>query len=131
MKFRTFAPLAFLLGAVCTEAFAASYQYDTPVTLEGALISSTADPAITYDEKAHQFPALKLGKPISILCAPTDSECQPEIGVTMLHLVLNESQMAEFKRLKGKVAKLRGNLFHADNGHHYTSVLLEVKAITP
>jgi len=117
------------LWLACGVAFAQSFKYDVPVTLEGTLMSSTADASITYDEKPHQFPALKLHKPISVLCAPKETDCQPEMGVTILHLVLKEKEMAQFKKLKGKVVKLSGTLFHSDNGHHFTSVLLDVKSI--
>ena len=131
MKLKSRAVLSVALCLACSEAFAQSYKYDAPVTLEGVLVSSTADPAITYDEKSHQFPALKLRKPMSVLCAPKETDCQPETGVTLLHLVLKQPQMAGFKSLKGKAAKLSGTLFHSDNGHHFTSVLLDVESITP
>lgn len=121
--------IAFLtaLWLACGVAVAQSFRYDEPVTLEGTLISSTADASITYDEKPHQFPSFKLRKPISVLCAPKETDCQPEMGVTVLHLVLKEKEMEQFKKLKGKVVKLSGTLFHSDNVHHYTSVLLDVK----
>ena len=117
------------LWLACGVAFAQSFKYDVPVTLEGTLMSSTADASITYDEKPHQFPALKLHKPISVLCAPKETDCQPEMGVTILHLVLKEKEMAQFKKSKGKVVKLSGTLFHEYTGHHFTSVLLDVKSI--
>jgi hypothetical protein len=124
--------LSLVLWFASGVVFAQSYEYDTLATIEGTLISSTAEPEITYDEKSHQFPALKLLKPISVLCSAkkTDS-CQPETGVTLLHLVLKEKQMKQFKKLKGKTVKLSGNLFHSDNGHHFTSVLLDVESINP
>jgi hypothetical protein len=131
MKLTPCAVLAVLLCFACADALVQSYKYDVLVALEGILVSSTADPAITYDEKPHQFPALKLRKPISVLCAPNAADCQPETGVTLLHLVLKQPQRAQFKSLKGKAAKLRGTLFHSDSAHHFTSVLLDVESITP
>ena len=104
-------------------------QYNEPIMLEGTLITSEADPAITFDEKPHSFPALSLSKPISVNCFPGDEECSPELGVTLLQLVLGDSEMAKFKQLKGSSAKVKGTLFHCDNGHHFTSVLLDVEAI--
>ncbi|HQH43821.1 MAG TPA: DUF4431 domain-containing protein [Syntrophorhabdaceae bacterium] len=130
-KFITAAMLLTVLWLTSGVAFAQSYKYNFPVALKGVLILSTADPAITYDEKPHQFPALKLAQPISVLCASGETDCQPEMGVTVLHLVLKEKEMAQFKKLKGKAVKVSGTLFHSDSGHHFTSVLLDVKSITP
>ncbi len=124
--------ISLVLWFASSIAFAQSYEYDKQTTIEGILISSTAEPEITYDEKPHQFPSLKLLKPISVLCATKETDsCQPETGVTLLHLVLKEEQMKQFKKLKGKTVKLSGNLFHSDNGHHFTSVLLDVESINP
>lgn len=130
-KFVMATTISFTMCCLSSVSFAQSYKYDAPVLLEGVLISSKADPAITIDEKPHQFPALQLRSPISVLCAPQATDCQPETGVTLLHLVLKEKQMAQFKKMKGKSAKLKGTLFHSDNGNHFTSVLLEVESIKP
>ncbi len=53
--FRLIIVIAFLtaLWLACGVAFAQSFKYDAPVTLEGTLMSSTADASITYDEKPH------------------------------------------------------------------------------
>jgi len=123
--------ISVVLWLTYTVAFAQSYVYGAPVELEGVLISSTADPAITYDEKPHQFKALNLRKPINVLCSQRETDCQPELGITFLHLVLKEKQMTQFKKLKGKTAKLSGTLFHSHTGHHFTSVLLDVQSISP
>ncbi|ACF42686.1 DUF4431 domain-containing protein [Pelodictyon phaeoclathratiforme] len=131
MKLKLHVFLSVALCLACSDVFAQSYRYDVPVTLEGVLVSSIADPEITYDEKSHQFPAVRLHKSISVLCAPTETDCQPELGVTLLHLVLKKPDMAKFKSLKGKPVKLNGTLFHSDNGHHFTSVLLDVGSIIP
>lgn len=104
-------------------------QYNQPIMLEGTLITSEADPAITFDEKPHKFPAISLSKPISVTCSPGDEECSSELGVTLLHLVLGDAEMTKFKKLKGNSVKVKGTLFHADNGHHFTSVLLDVESI--
>ena len=120
-----------MLGVYSITILALSFQYDVPLTLQGKLITSTADPTVTDDERPHKFPALQLSKPIAILCPPMETDCQPEMGVTLLHLVLQEPEMKQFKAIKGKTAKVKGTLFHADSGHHYTSVLLEVESLTP
>jgi Domain of unknown function (DUF4431) len=103
------------------------------VTLNGKLLWSMADPAITIDERPHRFPAIALHEPITVLCAPADTpeECEPEMGVTLLHLVLDDLEWAQFRRLAGKTVRLSGTLFHSHTGHHFTSVLMDVDAITP
>jgi Domain of unknown function (DUF4431) len=123
----------FIIGSsvTCATAYAQSYRYDAVVELKGILISSTADPSITIDEKPHQFPALQLHKPINVLCAPNEADCQPETGIRLLHLVLRAPQMAHFKKTKGKSISVRGTLFHSHTGHHFTSVLLDVESINP
>lgn len=108
---------------------AGDFNYDSPVTIEGILTSGTADPSITADEKPHKFPALQLSAPISVVCAPEDKECQPESGISLLHLVLKQDQMDFFKKHKGSHVILSGELFHSDNANHYTSVLLDVKSV--
>lgn len=119
-----------MLCLVCVTAFAQNYKYDANVVLDGVLATSTADPAITYDEKPHQFPALKLRKPIAVLCNVKETDCQPEAGITLIQLVLKQNNMTQFKKLKGKSVKLSGTLFHSHTGHHFTSVLMDVESIS-
>ena len=127
MKVKAFVTLLVLF--IGSFVLAQPYQYGAPVTLEGTLLTSTADASITFDEKAHDFPALKLDKPISVLCSHKETDCTPETGVILLQLVLRPQQMEQFKKLKGKSVKVRGTLFHSDNGHHFTSVLIDVQEI--
>ncbi len=116
-------------------AFAQDYQYDTLATLQGVLITSKAkhESVSPYDEKPYDFfPALKLLKPISVRCtAKKTGYCESETGVTLLHLVLKEKQMKQFKKLKGKTVKLRGTLFYWITAYHFTPVLMDVKSIIP
>lgn len=119
-----------LFFAFSTFAWADSYKYLALVSLDGLLFSSTADSAITHDGNSHSFPALQLNSPISVLCDSGEKECHSELGVTMLQLVLKDPQFDQFKSLKGKQARVEGNLFNAHTGHHYTSVLLDVKSIS-
>jgi hypothetical protein len=39
--------------------------------------------------------------------------------------------MAKFKKLKGKKGMVRGILYHAESGHDFTPVLMNVNAIMP
>lgn len=106
-----------------------SYNYLSQVSLDGILLSSIADATITHDGNPHDFPALQLIKPISLICDTGETECDTALGVTLLQLVLKDTQFEQFKSLKGKKARVEGNLFQAHTGHHYTSVLLDVKSI--
>lgn len=123
------AVLVVLCVFFCADAFAESFRYNTEVTLEGALVLPTADPEVTNCDKPHQFPAINLSKPISVACEPMDTGCQEETGIILLHLVLKQSHMAQFKRLKGKTVRVTGTLFHAESGHDFTAVLMNVDAI--
>jgi hypothetical protein len=130
MMLKQCAVLFIFLCLSCADTFAESYKYNTEVTLEGALVLPTADPEVTNCDKPHQFPAINLPDPISVVCDPMDTGCQGETGVILLHLVLKQPQMAKFKKLKGKTAKVTGTLFHAESGHDFTSVLMNVDSIS-
>ena len=129
MKIRSCAVLVMVLCLSCADTFAQDYTYNTSVTLEGVLVVPTADPEVTFCDKTHQFPSIKLLAPISVVCEPKDTGCLPEPGITLLHMVLKQPQLATFKKMKGKSAKVRGILRHADSGHDFTPVLMDVDAI--
>ena len=121
--------LAFLWAGFCPANGAGPFTYNTGCTLEGKLVTATADPSDTWDEKPHDFPALALGAPISVERDPNDEFGDPESGVQTIQLVLSAPLMKEFKSLKGRAVSIRGKLFHAQTGHHFTPVLLEVESI--
>lgn len=121
--------MVFILCLLSASALAQNYKYDEPVMLEGVLLTSTASASITYDEKTHKFPAVKLSKPITVLCATSDKYCEPKAGIALLQLVLKDKQKAQFDKLKGKSVKLSGTLFQSETGHHYTPVLMTVNSI--
>jgi hypothetical protein len=52
-----------------------------------------------------------------------------EEDVREIQLVLDEEQYERYGGLVGKRACATGTLFHAITGHHFTAVLLTVKAI--
>lgn len=110
-------------------ALAQNYVCESPATLEGTLITSKSDPAMSSDEKSHAFSAVQLKTPISIGCQADDEFCSPEQNVSVLQLVLAKNQTKQFKELKGKSVKITGKLFHAENGNHYTNVLMNVENI--
>lgn len=106
-------------------AVAQSYSYEpTVVSLEGQLLASVGQ---TPDGKKIQFPAIQLSKPITV---KGDQETPTEDGVVLMQLVLDEKKMELFEGLKGKSVVVSGTLFHADNGNHYTNVLLTPSVIS-
>jgi hypothetical protein len=118
--------LAFALTA--SLAFAKPLPYDPAiVTLQGTLVSGDG---MTPDGAKLRFPAIRLAEPIAV---PQDAprDWPAEQGVVLLHMALDDKNMAAFKRLKGKPVKVTGTLFHADNGNHQTSVLVFPVSIMP
>jgi hypothetical protein len=103
-------------------------RYDPAVvTLQGTLRSGDG---MTPDGQKLKFPALRLSAPIAVAQdAPRDWPA--EQGVVLLHLALDEKNMAAFKRLKGKPVQVTGTLFHADNGNQQTKVLIFPESIVP
>ncbi|MFM9924885.1 DUF4431 domain-containing protein [Variovorax sp. H27-G14] len=127
----TLTALAFTLATslATSLANATTYSYEPAVvTLQGTLLSS---PGETPDGEKLTFPSLRLNKPITVQAPPTapGAEAEAEKGVVLLHMALNAKNMATFKALKGQQVKVVGTLFHADNGHHQTNVLVSPVSI--
>jgi len=120
--------LAFALTASLAAAATKTLPYDPAVvTLQGTLVSGDG---MTPDGVKLKFPAIRLTEPIAV--PPDEPRDWPaEQGVVLLHMALDDKNMAAFKRLKGKTVKVTGTLFHADNGNHQTSVLVCPVSITP
>lgn len=118
-----------LFCLVSSSAFAQTYSYGpSEVSLYGTLISA---PGETPDGAKLTYPALELVVPITVNATPGDEDLEPtEIGVMLIHLALEKDSSAQFKELKGRRVVATGTLFHSDNGHHQTDVLLSVKALS-
>jgi len=118
--------LAFALAASLATAKPLPYE-PAIVTLQGTLLSADG---MTPDGAKLKFPAIRLAKPISV---PEDEprDWPAEKNVVLLHMALDEKNMAAFKRLKGQTVKVTGGLFHSDNGNHQTDVLVFPASITP
>ena len=123
---RALIALAFALTASLASANPLPYE-PTIVTLQGTLLSADG---MTPDGAKLKFPAIRLAKPISV---PEDEprDWPAEKNVVLLHMALDEKNMAAFKRLKGQTVKVTGGLFHPDNGNHQTDVLIFPASITP
>lgn len=117
-----------LLVVISGDALAQQYKYGAEVTLYGTLVSA---PGETPDGRKIGYHAIELVMPVTVNPAPGEEEFSPtEKGVMLMQLVLDQSEMAEFKRMKGKRAAVSGTLFHSDNGNHQTDVLIDVSLIS-
>lgn len=123
---RALIALVFALTASLASASPLAYE-PAIVTLQGTLLSADG---MTPDGAKLKFPAIRLAKPISV---PEDEprDWPAEKNVVLLHMALDEKNMAAFKRLKGQTVKVTGKLFHSDNGNHQTDVLIFPVSITP
>lgn len=130
MKLSKYILCALTLCVITSLSFAENYICEMPAILEGVLTTSKSDPAMSADEKAHNFPALQLKKAISVGCQANDEFCSPEQNVSILQLVLTKQQVKQFNDLKGKTVRVNGKLFHSENGNHYTNVLMTVESIS-
>ena len=130
MKTTVILTLALALLAWCAPAQAESYKYDQPVTLEGTLVAKNSDPKVTICDITHPYLVLQLAEPLDAVCFPWEkTDCIKENGIGELHLLLSDSQQAQYRKLKGKKVKVSGVLHHAETSHHFTEVVLEVKDI--
>ena len=68
-----------------------------------------------------KFPAIRLSEPISV---PEDEprDWPAEKNVVLLHMALDEKNMAAFKRLKGKTVEVTGRLFRLRGAVNEASV---------
>lgn len=107
------------------------YYYERETELSGKLITELHYGAPGFgenpdeDRKVYPF-ILVLDKAIEV---KEDKEYQRESGVSKIQLALPYSDIEKAKKLKNGIVKVKGSLFHSDNGNHYTAVLMEVKKI--
>lgn len=118
-----------VLAGLSSACIADNFKYYEKISLEGTLTTGVAEASVTADEMPHQFPALKLDRPINVTCDQEEQDCQPEKNISLLHLVLKQDQIEIFKKRKSNKTAITGELFHSDNANHFTSVLLDVKSI--
>lgn len=106
-----------------------AYRYEPDVVvLQGMLLSALGE---TPDGVKITFPAVRLMAPITVQGTLGDDFKETEEGVVLVQMALNEKMMNIYKSLKGKRVEVAGTLFHQDNGHHYTKVLITPETITP
>lgn len=109
-------------------------QYNKFVELSGYLTQEVGiDCCTNGEEEKINYPVIKLRTPINVFSSnrsKPDIDEPPELGVTVMHLVLNDRTWRIFKKYKGKTARVLCSPYHAINSHHMTPVLCEVKSIS-
>jgi hypothetical protein len=110
--------LIFFIGLGWAKAEEKSYPVNKNIELTG-----TVKEGIGYDanNKREEYYFLSLKKPISVIADEFNDETK---GVKEIQLVpLSGVAIGGFL---GKKIATKGKLFHADNSHHHTKILLEV-----
>lgn len=105
------------------------------VTIEGVIERKTFAGPPNYEniesgDRAETYWILNLKSPICV-DGPPDELNSPERDVSQIQLVLKREHYERFAQLVGRRARAAGTLFHAISGHHHTSVLLTVDALSP
>lgn len=132
--------VALALMTLASGAYAAqrrAYDYE-PVVVEltGRIVWEMHYGPPNYgDDPKHDrqgnYPILKLDRPIDVRGDPKDEvNSEAHRGVDRIQLVVTDGR-PRFRGLIGKPVKVRGALFNAHLGHHYTPVLLTVQKVSP
>ena len=82
----------------------------------------------TTDAKV-KVPVLVLVTPINVRGTPGDAQNAASVrGVRRIQLILSNVK-TPYKEFTGKMVVVKGTLFHAFSGHHYTKVVMDVSSI--
>lgn len=104
------------------------------VELEGKLIVEWKYGPPNYGEQpktdaTERVPVLVLVKPVSVRGNPQDALNKESVeGVRRIQLNLFNLE-TPYKQFIGKRVLVKGTLFHAMTGHHYTKVVMNVRSI--
>jgi hypothetical protein len=80
------------------------------------------------DEKV-KVPVLLLSRPVNVRGQPGDELNSESVrGIKEIQLVL-EKLSASYRMLANQQVRVKGTLFHAHTGHHYTAALMTVRQI--
>jgi len=119
------------LDAVAQERRWLSYEPET-VELRGRLILQWKYGPPNYGEEPKtdskgRVPMLVLTAPVNVRGTPGDAINGESVrGIRRIQLV---SDPATYRHLAGKDVVVKGTLFHAHTGHHYTDVLITVSSL--
>jgi hypothetical protein len=124
--------LFIILSILTTTSFSSQFTCGDSIEIQGQLVTLTASPRITGDEKPHKFLALVLDNPINFKCKSEGSNIERiEKNIKEFHLNMNGKPFDQFKRLEGQTVLVRGLTYHSHNGYHYTPIIISVDSIEP
>lgn len=110
------------IGAPCL-------SYDKPATLTGKVAIKTFFGPPNFGENpetdARETQAILL--PAKPVCVNGNDEYDLEKNQTEVTLV--PPRGVNWKAFAGKQVTVHGSLFHADNGHHHTTILMQVARV--
>lgn len=108
-------------------------NYQQPVELQGKLQRVTFPGPPNYQSIADgDQPEVQWVIDLSTrLCVEKDKMNDGEKGLGTVQLIFThpETDFERYKVMLGRKVEISGELFHAQTGHHHTSVLIEVKSI--
>lgn len=121
--------LACLLSVSAGAVAAPCHSYDRPATMTGKVVIKTffGPPNFGENPKTDSRVTQGLLIPAKPICVNADDEYDLEENQTEVTLV--PPRGVKLKTLAGKQVTVEGTLFHADNGHHNTTILMMVKRI--
>ena len=138
MKTLTSTILAVLVAVVYLQAVAQDKRWlsyePAMVELEGRLVIQNEYGPPNFGEnprtdRKEKVPVLVLAKPINVRGTPGDEYTATSVEETArIQLVFIDTSPA-YKQLIGKKILVKGSLFHAHTGHHYTPVLIKVSSL--
>jgi hypothetical protein len=107
----------------------------TVVELHGKLLKVVKYGPPSYGENPnsdvkHQIPMILLAQPVSAK-GDAKSKLNEEdlLNVSFVQLIFLNTASTNYWRYEGQDIVVTGTLFRAETGHHYTQILMNVKAI--
>ena len=98
-------------------------------TYIGTIVTMSADPDITWDEKPHKYTALKLNSPKNIRGQSIDDKSgKLFLNVIYMQLVDGKQLAIRYKN-KGNVKVTCSEVYVAHTGYHYTDLLCSVSGV--
>lgn len=103
------------------------------VELEGKLTVALKYGPPNYGERPKtdakvRVPVLVLIKPVNVRGTPGEAFSAKSVkGVRRIQLIFNTE--TPYKQLIGRKVLVKGTLFHAFSGHHYTDVVMDVRSV--